>query len=496
MPSDKINQDKRTVQTKRTELDNVLKLIKEYSGEINTKNQKTMVFLAGGQGKRIKSNVPKVLHPIWGIPALKRLIDVVSSSLKTDNQVIIVGNKADEVIKSLGKAKNRVYVHQAEQLGTGHAVQQAVKAIPKDYSGDVFSFPGDLGLINKKTIQNFYKKYSQSKSKMFLLTGIYNGADEKNHYGRILRDDQRNILDIVQFKDIVNLKKGATWPGLPIKKEELLAIKEFDSGIFVFHFPELLKHIFSLNADNIQKEYYLTDLVKIYSDKKIPFDSYSIPEMDTLTGFNDKTILKKVENIFKQNYYNQLKNIISIEDENNFFIEERIIKKIIALDKKSIPLDINVKSGIHLSGNVQLGQKINIGKNSHLSGNIIIHKNVTIGNNVHITTFPHQKVVLKDGVEISGNSVIKGNVVINERAKIGEGVNITGSDQDKTTIGKNVSLHGSCYIYGCKIENEAEIESSILVKKKVKCIKLNDGKVQPIKFIIPPPVGTMALKDI
>ncbi len=478
---------------------NILETIKEYSDTLDYNNKKIVIILAGGQGKRIKSSTPKVLHTIWGVPAIFRLINTVCSSLKTTNQIIIVGNQAEKVIHSLGKTKNRIYVYQEKQLGTGHAIQQVVKAIDKNYQGTIFSFPGDLGLLDKKTINDFQKSYYKSNNKMFLLTGNYDGNPWGNFYGRIIRKKQsKKILDIVQYKDILNLKKNQFLKikGEAFDQEFLINASEFDSGIFAFDFPELAKNIFLLKTNNIQQEYYLTDLVKIYSQKNIPFDSLVVKDMKILTGFNDKSILKEVEKTFQKNYYEKLKNIISIEDEKNFYLSEKTISNLMKKDKQQGPLDINIKSGVYIDENVILHKKINLGKNVRLEGNITIKDGVQIGDNVSITTYPNQKITIASDCVFHGNNVIKGNVKINAGTILHEGVNLTGSNEHPTVLGKKVTIHGSCYLYGCLVESESEIESSILIKQKIKCIKLQNGKVQPIKFIIPPPVGIEALHSL
>ena len=482
--------------------DKIISLVKEYSNDIEVENPRTAIILAAGHGKRIKSSTPKVIHKIWGIPAIVRLAKTIAPALKTENQIVIVGSQAGKIIKTLGKAKNRTFVYQKEQLGTGHAIQQAIKKIPADYQGTLFTFPGDLGLLNKETLRSFTHSFAKNNDKMLLLTGLYSGDPLENFYGRILRSkakgEENKILDIVQHKDILSLKPREF---LKIKnnhfsKKELLELSEFDSGIFAFDFATLRENIFSIKPNNVQKEYYVTDLVAIYSAKNIPFNSFKAKNMETLIGFNDKSILKKVEMTFRKNYYNKLKNIIGIEDENHFFISEKVIQRLMKNDKKHGALDINIRAGVFMDENVFLDKKISLGTNVKLHGNITIKANVVIGDNVIITTFPDQKVTIDSGSVILGHNVIKGNVKINKNVTLNEGVNITGSSEYPTVIGERVTINGSCYVYGCWIEKGTEIESSILIKKKIKCLKLPNNKTQSIKFIIPPPVGMEAISDI
>jgi len=165
-----------------------LKQIKKISSPFNSKSKELAIILAAGHGKRIKSQRSKMLHTIWGIPTVERVQNACASAVREINSIIVVGIKAIDVLDVLGKRANTSYAYQEEQNGTGHAVQVAlknVKSFPKD--GIVYVLPGDMGLIDEETLQEFRKSFIESQADMIVLTGIFKGESKDNDYGRILR---------------------------------------------------------------------------------------------------------------------------------------------------------------------------------------------------------------------------------------------------------------------------------------------------------------------
>ena len=116
--------------------------ILEHSDKIDYSKDIVSVILAAGHGKRLKTESQKVLHKVWGIPSVKRISESAKQGLACKNQIIVVGHKAIEVIDTIGKTKNTVFVYQAEQKGTGHALKTALDALENKFKGSVFIFPG------------------------------------------------------------------------------------------------------------------------------------------------------------------------------------------------------------------------------------------------------------------------------------------------------------------------------------------------------------------
>lgn len=153
------------------------------------KQKNIAIILAAGHGKRIKSSTPKVIHPVWGVPSIIRVCRAVSSGLKSSNQVIVTGIKAQMVMDMAGKHPHTIFAYQKEQKGTGHAVQVAMHALKgKKLQGvNIFTFPGDMGLLDSKTVADFGAAFRKSGCDMMVLPGKYEGPPEQNYYGRVIR---------------------------------------------------------------------------------------------------------------------------------------------------------------------------------------------------------------------------------------------------------------------------------------------------------------------
>lgn len=494
--------------------------VKSNSSPLNPKEKNLGIIMAGGHGKRIKSSLPKVAHLVWGKPSAERVLASAQTGLKSTNQIVIVGRKAEQVVKMFGKKDGRAFAYQAEQLGTGHAVQVAVKLIPKNFTGNVYIFPGDAGLIDSTTIQFFKKEFEKSKFDMMMLTGQYEGAIENNYYGRIVRvpkfdinknpvptEEQGQVIAIIQHQDILSMKsrevKAMNHRGkkYSFTKEELLHLREFDSVIFAMKFSALKKHIHKLSAqNNIQKEFYLTDLVELFNRDRLMVGSVTPPNhQEVLLGFNDKTVLRKIETIYRSRCFEKIKNILDIEDHHRFFIADDIVAKLIRDDKKFGPLDIFIGGGAYLKGNITLGKGVSIGYNSRLEGNIIIKDGVKIGDHVVLSNWQKQAIVIEEEVHLNGHNNIKGNVTIKQAASIGSMVNITGNNEYPTVIGARSEILGSCYLFGCRLAEHSVVESSVLIRKKINCVtQIINGKpeIRPVRYVLPTPQGAEQVHDI
>lgn len=483
--------------------------IKQENDSFNKKKDSFFIVMAAGHGKRIKSTTPKVLHRLWGEINLVRVIDEISKGLSTTNQAIVIGKKADIVIDTLQKKKNRLYCYQEEQLGTGHAVKVAVDNLPSDYQvKNAFIFPGDVGLITHQEIKKFRSTFAKSNANMMMLTGTYHGDVRNNYYGRIVRvNDPKDkyhgqVLAIFQQKDILCMKakERKTFyfadQEYSFSRDELIQIKEFDSGIFAFQHSFLKKYINKIEKKNAQNEFYLTDLVSIFNQNRLKISTYPIQNSDLILGFNDKSTLNKMENIIRLERYQQIKNCIVVENKERFFIHDEVIKKLLNFDKKGNILDLFVGTDSFIGKDVKIGQKVYIGQNVILNGNIVIEDNVRLEANINISNYQKQKIVIGKGSTLLGNTTIKGNVNIGKNCFFENYLQLTGSDEHPLQIGNGVHIKGNSYLYGCCVDDDCFIEYCTLIQKKVNCVRDKNGKVRPIKFVFPLPQGKDFIEDL
>lgn len=492
----------------------VRSLIKEYSSPFDYNKKETSIILAAGHGKRIKSQTSKMLHKIWEIPTVERVSMACEKGLNNSNVIIVVGIKADDVIKAVGKSESVSFAYQEFQNGTGHALQMALENIDaKNYDGTVYVFPGDMGLINAETVKFFKDEFKKSNSDMMVLTGIFEGKIEDNYYGRIVRvpakdlkgaksKDQGKVIEIIEYKDILNFDKKKPYLVKYNKKEykftreEMLANREFNSGVYAFKFKPLEELIMKIESNNVQKEIYLTDLIGLFNKNGYTVEAVSPPDQYVLMGFNNKSVLKEMDLLACKLVYEKLKDIITIDDPYDFFIADDVIEQIIEMDKQGTPLDIHIGKGVYIGKGVKLNYNISLHKNVFLDGNTHLGKNVIIKENAQISCFYGQELVIGNNVEIFSGDVIKGNIMIGDHTKIESGVRISGSDKLPTKIGSNVSIKGLTYIFGSQIDNNISVEHSILLRKKISKPEGVKADIFHVRFYIPEAEGKEAVKEL
>jgi bifunctional UDP-N-acetylglucosamine pyrophosphorylase/glucosamine-1-phosphate N-acetyltransferase len=493
----------------------IVKTIKKLSSSFNSKSRELAIILAAGHGKRIKSQRSKMLHNIWGVPTVDRVHNACTKAIKGINSVVVVGIKALDVLNVLGKRTNTSYAYQQEQNGTGHAVQVALQNVKRfSPKGIVYVLPGDMGLIDAETLRSFRKSFIESQADMIVLTGIFKGNPKENNYGRILRvkkfdingvsslNDEGKVIEIIEHKDILVLPslkpyladyKGRSYS---FTKEELINNNEFNSGVYSFRYSKLKELIGQLKSDNVQKEIYLTDLISLFNENDYSVAAVS-PEKDyVVMGFNNKSVLKDMEAIARRNIYEKLKDIIEIEDPDDFFIHEKVVENIIKADKKYSALDVVVGKGVHIGKDVNLNFNLQLEKNVFVDGKVEFGKNVSVSQNVHLSCYPGQTLKIGNDVQILWGDIIKGNIIIGDGSRIESSVNMTGSDEFPLKIGKNVLIKGTSYIFGSKIANNLFIEHSILVKKKVRAVKDKKGMIQPVRYFVPESEGEKSISNL
>lgn len=239
----------------------------------------SVVILAAGKGKRMESDLPKVLHPLRGKPMLSYVVET-ARTLKPSKIIIVVGNQAEKVKKTIN-ASDCLYVLQKEQLGTAHAAMQTEQALA-DFKGDILLLSGDVPLIRFETILDMLKLHHQAGAIISLISTI---VKNPKGYGRIIRfpeipDANGNVIAIREEKDASEKEKN---------------IREINSGIYCFNKDFLFNNLKKINCTNKQEEYYLTDLVEIAVENKFPISSFQANNPDEVLGINTVAELQHME---------------------------------------------------------------------------------------------------------------------------------------------------------------------------------------------------------
>jgi len=485
--------------------EDIKSFLENLSSTLDPSSKEVSIILAAGHGKRIKSEKSKILHEIWGKSSVLRVSEAAQKGLYSQNQIVVVGKKADEVARALGKKKNRLFVLQSEQRGTGDAVRTALsyKGL-ENFDGVVYVFPGDMGLLSESTVSDLKRDFENYGCDMIVMTGFFKGDISENYYGRIIKSKRYNdeIIEIKEHRDILAMEPGSSYTVQyrgeeeTFAREELLAIREFNVGVYAFHFNSLRRFINTIQTDNVQGEIYITDLIKIYNDNGLKVCSSKVENSDLVVSFNVKSVLKKMDATFMSMVYEKLKDIVTIDDPEDFFIAEEVVEKILEMDKTHPTLDIHFGKGAYIGAGVEINRGLTVERNVIMRGTVRIGGNVTIGENVSISNFPGQVVEIGENSVILRGNVIKGSVKIGSNVHIETGVRITGSSKEPVVIGNNVLIKGITYIFGSIIESDILIEHSILKSKHVEKVLRKNGEVQPVKYILPYPEGLDSITDI
>ncbi len=473
------------------------------------------IILAAGHGKRIKSETSKMLHELWGKPTVVRVSNAAQAGLHSANQIVVVGIKALDVAEALGTMPHLQFVFQMQQKGTGDAVRTALQQVPDGYDGAVYIFPGDMGLLSEEVVEKFKEDFEKDTCDMMVLTGLYEGNPINNYYGRILRVPEKDVdgrsseentgkvIEIKEHKDILALEGDTAKYSVEYKsrmyafsKRELIEIREFNTGVYVFQADKLNAYINKLNTDNVQGELYLTDLIRIFNLNGLSVKASAAKDNHTVLGFNVKSVLKEMENYARESVYELLKDIIMIQDKDDFFIADEVVKSILELDKKEGPLDIEIGKDVFIDKNVKLSKGVKIFNHAHITGNVVLDEGVVIQENVFISTFPDQTLRIGKHTEIYHGDNLKGDLQIGENCRVESHVSITGSDDHPTRIGDRVTVKGRTYIYGCDIEDDLWIEHSVLQCKHVEKNLKKDGSVQKIRYVLPIPEGLDSIEEL
>jgi bifunctional UDP-N-acetylglucosamine pyrophosphorylase/glucosamine-1-phosphate N-acetyltransferase len=373
----------------------------------------TVVILAAGQGTRMKSARPKVIHELAGKPILRHVVDT-SRALQPAQIIAVIGHGADQVRAAM-QDDQLSFVEQTEQLGTGHALQQCLDSI--EPSNDVLVLVGDVPLIRAQTIENLLQQSGDAS--VCVLSFI---PDDAFGYGRILRAADGNVSAIVEQKDTTPLEA---------------AVDECNSGIMWIRGERLRELVLALDNANAQGEYYLTDVVAIAAAAGQTVSAITCEDSNEVNGINNQQQLAVVEGLYRERV------AIGLLDQGvKLFDPLRIDVRGELAVGKDVSIDINCI----FEGKVSLGDGVRVGANCVIrntrieAGSVILPmttiEDSTVGRNVSIGPFAR----IRPGSKFSDNSKI-GNFVEIKQSEIGEGSKVNHlSYVGDTEMGSKVNI--------------------------------------------------------
>ncbi|MSP87173.1 MAG: UDP-N-acetylglucosamine diphosphorylase/glucosamine-1-phosphate N-acetyltransferase [Methylotenera sp.] len=367
-----------------------------------------IVILAAGKGTRMHSNTPKVLHEIGAKPILGHVI--ACAKILNPNKIIVVYGFGGETVKDKFANESITWVKQAEQLGTGHAVQQAVAYLDDD--ANTLILLGDVPLVDAGACQ---KLLAQAENKLAILS--FNKVDPTG-YGRMVRDASGQISAIVEHKDATDCQRK---------------IIEVNTGMMAMPNQYLVKWLAQLTNDNAQAEYYLTDIVAFAVQQGVAVVAEITEDEWSVTGINAKTDLAQIERIYQTRYAQQLlQQGVTLKDPARLDIRGTL----------RCGCDVEIDVNCLFEGDVSLGDEVKIAANC-------VIKNAVIAAGTHIAAFTHI-----DDAQIGENSRI------GPFARLRPGTTLAAS----THVGNFVELKNSQVDVGSKINHLSYVGDTTLGK--------------------------------
>ena len=408
------------------------------------------IVLAAGQGKRMKSKLYKVLHPVCGKPMVGHVLQTVEQA-RSERSVVVVGHGAEAVRSYLGDAAE--YVLQAEQLGTGHAVKQAKELLGKE-EGSTIVICGDTPLVRAETLEGLLELHEKNKAAATVLTA---DMDNPKGYGRVIRGQEGDVLRIVEQKDC---------------SPEEDAVKEINTGTYCFDNAKLFAALEQVTNDNAQQEYYLTDVIGILKQAGDKVLAYQTGDQAESIGVNDRLALSQAEGFMRERIARtHMLNGVTIIDPSSTYIGADV----------TIGSDTILHPGTILKGSTAIGEACEIGPNTEIEDSVIadsvsvkysVLSQAEVGTDTTVGPFAYlrpgaklgEHVKVGDFVEVKNATIDNGSKVSHLSyigdAKVGKNVNIGCGAITVNYDGYNKSV--------TEIEDDAFIGSNVNLVAPVK----------------------------
>ncbi len=357
--------------------------------------------MAAGTDDRMKSKKSKLAQELYGKAVIKRVVDSIKKAGINDVAVIVGKNKEEiqEILKD-----EVTYIYQENCLGTGHAIMQAIPYLEKK-SGRVLIANGNIPLITADTIKAMVEKSENEEEAGTILTGI---ISDPTGYGRIIRNNNK-IVQIMEEKELTEAQTN---------------LLEVNAGIYCFNISKLLEVISKLEKSSMGL-YYLTDIIKMLSDKNEKIGGFLVEDNTEILSLNTKVQLEMLSRILRIRINTMhMNNGVTIEDMNTTYI----------YDDVQIGIDTVIHPNTTIKSGVVIGEDCNIGPNAYIREGCVLANKVKVGSFVEI-----KKAIIGEGTKVPHLSYM-GDSTIGKNCNIGCGTitcNYDGKNKHKTVIGDN-----------------------------------------------------------
>ena len=439
----------------------------------------TTIILAAGKGTRMQSAKPKVLQTLADKPLLGHVLDTCQS-VNVDKTIVVYGFGGDQVQQAM-QDYDLTWVEQTEQLGTGHAVKVTLPELPTE--GKSLILYGDVPLVSAKTLTRLKEANVEGMSMLTLTVNNPFGL------GRIKRDEQGNIVAIVEQKDA---------------SEEEQAIREINSGIYCVDNALLHKYLPNLSNDNAQQEYYLTDIVKMAVADGIAITAIEPDYEFEIEGVNNRQQLASLERSWQAKLVEDLQiqgvqfadpNRVDIRGEvtvgQDVFIDINVALKgkvslgnNVTIEAGCIIKDTNIADKVHVKpycvfDEAEVGEEASIGPFAHLRPQSVLAKKTRLGNFVEI-----KKSYIGEGSKVNHLSYV-GDAQLGAGVNFGAGAitcNYDGVNKHQTIVGDNAFIGtNACLVAPVNVGNTATIGAGSVITKNVEDKALAIGRGRQVQ---------------
>ncbi|MCL1464240.1 bifunctional UDP-N-acetylglucosamine diphosphorylase/glucosamine-1-phosphate N-acetyltransferase GlmU [Argonema galeatum] len=360
-----------------------------------------VAILAAGRGTRMKSELPKVLHSLGGRSLIERILQT-ALEIEPIRQIVIVGYQGKQVEAALQHIPDVEFVEQTQQLGTGHAVQQLLPHL-EGFQGDLLVLNGDVPLLRPQTLKVLMETHTQHQNAVSLLTAH---LPNPKGYGRVFCNGQNIIQQIVEDRDCSAAQKQN---------------HRINAGIYCFNWPQLAKVLPQLQANNDQKEYYLTDACNLMQ----PVMAVDVEDYEEILGINDRKQLATAYAILQGRVKDRwMAAGVTLIDPNSITIDDTV----------QLSTDLIIEPQTHLRGNTAIGSGSRIGPGSLI-------ENSQIGENVTVLYSVISDSAVQAGTKIGPYAHLRGNVNAGNNCRIGNFVELKN-----TTLGDRTNVAHLSYL--------------------------------------------------
>jgi bifunctional UDP-N-acetylglucosamine pyrophosphorylase / glucosamine-1-phosphate N-acetyltransferase len=376
-----------------------------------------IAVLAAGKGTRMKSDLPKVLHPLGGKSLVERVL-AVAETLQPTRRLAIVGYRQALVREALAGLPGLEFVEQLEQLGTGHAVQQVLPHLQggegADFDGDFLVLNGDVPLLRPETLQKLLYIHREKGQDATILTAH---IPDPTGYGRVFTDERGFLTEIIEHRDCTSVQR---------------ANDRVNAGIYCFRWKALAEVLPKLSSENDQGEYYLTDAVNFLKPAMV----VDCDDFQEILGINDRLQLAEAYGILQKRIKDDwMRQGVSIIEPNSVTIDDTV----------ELVADVIIEPQTHLRGNTKIAAGSRIGPGSLIEDS-------TIGENVSVAFSVVLGSVVNSNTTVGPYAHLRGNVNVGEGCRIGNFVELKNS-----TLGANTNASHLSYLGDATIGTQTNI---------------------------------------